>query len=61
MLVSREAGLAGELFRVRKPFFETSAKGTPIRVDQDQDGVRNLAGEGLIAVQVLDTVEDFCI
>jgi hypothetical protein len=37
------------------------AKGAPILVDQDQDGVRNLAGEGLIAIQVLDPVEDFCI
>ena len=44
-----------------KPRFETMAKGVPILVDQDQDGVRNLAGEGLIAIQVLDPVEDFCI
>ncbi len=61
VLVFGDLRLASERGRVLVPCFERIPERPPILVYSDQDGIGNLAGEGLIAIEMLDPVEDFCI
>lgn len=61
MLVFGDPRLASERGRVLVPCFERIPERPPILVYSDQDGIGNLAGEGLIAIEMLDPVEDFSI
>ena len=53
VLVSRDLGLSSELFGVLRPRFETLPKCLPRLIDLDQNGVGDLAGQGLITFQML--------
>jgi hypothetical protein len=41
------------------PLFHCPKKGDPVLMDEDQDRVADFAGEGLIAVKLLDAMKDF--
>ena len=58
MLVFGDPRLASERGSVLVPCFERIPERPPILVDSDQDGIGNLAGEGLIAIEILDPVVD---
>lgn len=61
VLVFGNPRLASERGRVGVPCFERVPERPPILVDSDQDGIGDLAGECLIAVEMFDPVEDFSI
>jgi len=53
VLVTRDLGLSSELFGVPIPLRETLPKCLPRHIDLDQNGVGDLAGQGLITFQML--------
>ena len=61
VLVTRDLGLSSELFGVLIPLFETLPKCLPSLIDLDQNGVGDLAGQGLITFQMLSSMEQFRI
>ena len=59
VLVARNLGLSSELFGVFMPLLEALSKRLPRSIDLDQNGVGDLAGQGLITFQMLDPMEQF--
>jgi hypothetical protein len=59
VLVPRDLGFAREFFRMLFPLFESIAKGPPVLVDQDQNGIGNFPGQSLITLQVFHAMEHF--